>query len=227
MKPPTCARHPGVTSVAGQCPACLLECGLASSDVAQSSGIARFTLQVPLGRSDTSSVFLARGEWPAARLLRFKRWHTPAPSDFLRRFERLQKALQTWSHPAVVQPLAAWVDGDGCPAVLTDFRVGVPLVDAVSAGWLSLSSARECIRQVGDVLGAAHAVRLAHGSVRAGNVFVDRATTSPFLLDFGLAPTLARNDLEGSWESGDRAGLLQLTRLVEGKGTSDDGRGGP
>ena len=171
--------------------------------------MARFTIQLPLGISSASSVFLASGEWPWRRLLRLKTWRRSAPSDFIPRFAALQAALERVPSDFIVMPLAAWVDGKGRPFVLTEFRQGLPLLDCVATGRLSASGAHDALTGLAETIRAAHARGLSHGSIVPGNVLW-RPNGSIFVLDFGLAPCLALAEPPIAWPQSDLAGFASL-----------------
>ena len=145
---------------------------------------------MPLGHGAATSVFLAGRDGPAAGLLRLKIWRAAAPPDFLDRFRVLQSGLDQLADPAIERPLAAYVDATGRPLVLSHFRQGVPLGDAVRGGVLSSQVGIALIRELRDVLLRAHACGLAHGSIVPGNVLVEPDLRAAFLVDFGLAPLL-------------------------------------
>ena len=119
-------------------------------------------------------------------MLRLKTWRTPAPADFLARVTELQERLDDWGHPRVPRVLASWLDDTGCPAVLSEFRQGVPILDAVTAGTLDFLRAQALLSALRDVLSAAHARGLAHGSIGSGNVVVRSGANEADLLDFGM-----------------------------------------
>ena len=208
-----CERHPRAALHRGLCAACLVEEALAPVPDRPPQLIARFTTQVPLGATDASSVFLATGEWPWRRLLRLKTWHRQAPVDFARRFAALQAALERVHDEAIVMPLAAWTDAEGCPCVLTEFRQGLPLLDCVESGRLAPGDARVVLRVLLEKTAAAHERGLAHGSIVPGNVFW-RPDRSVFLLDFGLAPAITTDQPPIPWPRSDLAGFAALERLL-------------
>ena len=179
-----CARHPDAVAHGGHCPACLLEHALAIPAGGEASSL---TIQLPLGSSASSSVWLVRDESsPEGRMLRLKTWRTPAPEDFLTRVTGLQARLDDWGHPCIPRVLASWLDETGCPAVLSEFRQGVPILDAVSSGALDPMRAQGLLSALADVLRAAHALGLAHGSIGGGNVVVRAGDEAAGLLDFGM-----------------------------------------
>jgi serine/threonine protein kinase len=174
---------------------------------------ARFTIEVPLGRSDTSSVFLVRGEWPWRQVLRLKQWTRPAPSTFPGQFTGLRSRLEQFAHPAIVRPLAAWLEPGGTPSALTEFRQGMPLVEALARGRLASAAARSLLRELRAAVGAAHAAGLVHGSIVSGNVFVAPSCQSSFLLDFGFVPVVSPAS-EDVYRAADLNGLDVLESLL-------------
>lgn len=172
-------------------------------------------IQVPLGESQNASVFLVRDASPVPRLLRLKRWRTRAPAGFLDGFQRLKAQLEEWRPAAIVLPVAAGVDAEGCPSVLTDFRQGLPLLDSVRAGWLHRERASAGLRQLRETLDAAHARGLAHGSVVPGNVFAARPDGAPYLLDFGLTLLLSGPGAASERAAADREGLARIQAQLQ------------
>ena len=138
-----CDRHPAAGGYGPHCPACLLEEALAVSGASAGDGSVELeahataidpgelTIQLPLGRTEAASVFLVTQATAPGRLLRLKVWRTPAALDFPDRFRRLRSQLDGWREPAIVAPLAAWLDDAGRPFVLSPFRRGVPVVDSL------------------------------------------------------------------------------------------------
>lgn len=174
-----------------------------------------FTIHVPLGESEAALVFLVRDDSAAPRLLRLKRWRTPAPAGFIDRFERLKAQLQEWHPPTILMPVTAWLDATGCPSVVTDFRQGLPLLESVRSGWLDPEKARSGLRQLQTILDAAHQRGLTHGSVVPGNVFSARPNGAPYLLDFGLAVLLSSPSAPSDWEAADRDGLARVRAQLD------------
>lgn len=175
----------------------------------------RFTIQLPLGESEAAQVFLVREHSDTLRLLRLKQWRTPAPAGFIDGFERMKKRLQEWRAPAIVLPVAAWLDATGCPSVVTEFRRGMPLLQSVRSGWLDLERARSGLRQLRDILDRAHRRGLMHGSVIPGNVFSARPDGAPYLLDFGLTQLLSGPTGPSDVAAADRDGLKQIESQLE------------
>jgi hypothetical protein len=59
----------------------------------------------------------------------------------------------------IVMPLAAWTDPERRPCVLTEFRQGLPLLDAVGSGKLAPGDARDALRVLLEKIRAAHGTR--------------------------------------------------------------------
>lgn len=209
----SCDRHPLAVSHGALCPACLLEAALATA-ARTSDVIGSFTVHLPLGESVSASVYLVRNEAPDGRLLRLKVWRSPAPPDFLDRFQELRQQLDDVGHPCVALPLAAYVDASGRPAVLTEFRQGVPIMEAVRTGALTPQQAVAALQPVIEAVRIAQARGLAHGSMVAGNVIAHPETGAAHLLDFGLAAVASPNTAHVVSAPGDRTGLAALVRAV-------------
>lgn len=209
----TCDRHPLAVSHGGLCPACLIEAALATP-VGTGDLTGTFTIHLPLGESVSASVFLVREEGPDGRLLRLKVWRSPAPPDFLARFRQLQQQLGEWCHPCVALPLAAYVDTAGCPAVLTEFRQGIPIIEAIGTGGLSPQLAATMLQSLIEVVRIAHTRGLVHGSMVTGNVIAHSGDGVAHLLDFGLTAVALPITDRPAAASDDRQGLAAILRAV-------------
>lgn len=207
-----CAKHPLAGGRAGPCPVCLLEQALGGSHVVAPPR--HLTVCLPLGITGAASVYLVRQEAPTAALLRLKTYHREAPADYLNRFGTLRERLNRDLDSAVVVPLAASVDGVGRPSVLSEFRRGVPVLDAVNSGAVPSDVAVSLIFAVAGVLEDAHARGLAHGSLVSGNVLVRPDVDAVFLVDFGLAALLVPELAPGVMISRDRTALATLIEAV-------------
>jgi hypothetical protein len=183
-----CRKHPSGAQRGGRCQACLLEEALAPAG--NTAPPRRLTIHLPLGLSASTSVFLVRQDTPTVALLRLKTWHLPAPLDYLDRFGDLQARLTAGGEAAVVVPLAACVDCSGWPSVLSEFRRGIPVQNAVRSGALTSSAARALLGPLRDVMARLRERGLAHGSMVPGNVLVRPDLSAVFLLDFGLSALL-------------------------------------
>ena len=200
----TCPRHPLAAVHAGHCGACLLEDAFTGPGGSVAGFDRALTIQMPLGESPNSAVFLVREQGPHARLLRLKTWRVPAPPGFLAAFERLRTRLRACRADGIDVPDAATIDGIGRGLVLSGFRQGLPIVGQVRSGRIHLDDAIALLRRLGAAAGEAHAAGLVHESVGPGNVIADGRTG--YLLDFGLTtlacgpgpvPPAARGDLDG------------------------------
>ena len=210
----TCGRHPRAAIHGGLCAACLLEGAIADVPEERTVDARRMMLQVPLGRTASTSVFLVKSEGPPSRLLRLKIWHRQADSGFLVRFHRLQEELDLWASHDVDRPLAARLDASGCPSVLTEFSRGVPILDRVRSGRLDSHEAIARLAPLIALAGRAHARGLAHGSIVAGNVIIDIDSGRARLLDFGLTPLMSAAEDRAALASGDLDGFTALTHTL-------------
>lgn len=216
-----CARHPGAATHGTHCAACLLENALGPDEESPAPGggsrpavAPPFTIQLPLGESASGSVALVRTEWSPRLLLRLKTVRTRAPIEFLDRFRELQAKLEAWSEPSVLIPRNAWVDAEGYPWVLSEFRQGVPLLDRVRDRRLAAETGIALLARLREIVRIAHGRGLVHGSVVAGNVLVDRPGTSAYLLDFGFRPLLAPSASVALSEEEDDAGFVALFQAL-------------
>ena len=202
-----CPRHPDAVTFRAYCPACLLEDALVAEP---GPGRTRqLTIQVPLGTTTRSAVFLVKSEAPASRLLRLKTWRRPAAPGFMSRFHRLRTELDSLTMDGIDGPLAASIDAAGCPSVLSVFRQGIPILDRVRSGRLDREQA---IARLGPLIAGtviAHGRGLVHGSIVPGNVIVGQDSAPAWLLDFGHATLMSPSADQAA--SGDLAGFEALT----------------
>jgi serine/threonine protein kinase len=198
----------------GLCAACLFEDALPPATPLSAAGSSHFTIQMPLGQSAASSVFLVKSEGQPPRLLRLKTWRRPAAAGFLARFHRLQTELDSWGIESVDRPIAASLDARGCPSVLTDFRQGVPILDRVRCGRLDREEAIALLTPLVALARKAHARGLVHGSIVAGNVIVEVESGRARLLDFGLTPLMASAEDRQALARADLAGFEALARML-------------
>jgi hypothetical protein len=220
----TCLRHPAAASHRGHCPACLLEDALdeapdAVSSPAQQYEPANLTIQLPLGHTTSSSVFLVRLHSAPFRLLRLKTWHAVAPRDFMTRFQQMQRHLSEWNEDMVRTPLAAWVDVSRRAWVLGEFNQGLPIVDRLTSGGVDPGDARACLERVREIVRAAHRRGLVHGSLGSGNIIVTAHCARAYLLDFGHGALLADDSDDPPAPSVDISALDRLTADVRERTT--------
>jgi hypothetical protein len=126
-------------------------------------------------------------------------------------------------HPHVVQVLDAGTLGDGTPFVVMERLAGMTLDEAARGRSLPIAEVLPILRGVCAALCAAHTAGVAHGQLRADNVFIaDTArygTGCPKLLDFGVARLATRTPAIGAGvqelgrRAGERADQLALATL--------------
>src|SRR4051812_17894390 len=141
-----CERHPLANAAGAHCQVCLLEQALGSSAARE------LIVRVPLGYGPDTAVFIVQQDAPAPALLRLKVWRRRAPAAFLDGVRTLIEDFQEHGEPAVVAPIAACVDEAGYPAVLSAFRLGVPILSAVKSGALALAPALVLLESLVPVL---------------------------------------------------------------------------
>lgn len=209
-----CIRHPTGASHGGHCAACLLEEALAQAPPPARQWDRQLTIQLPLGGTASSSVFLATPGEPPLRLLRLKTWHAAAPCDFMTRFYFLQRQFARWTHPAVSMPLAAWVDVRGRAFALSEFHQGMPIMGRAESGGFDWMDADASLARLRTVLCSAHSAGLVHGSVVPANILVSARGNQTHLLDFGHAALMASDGDHLADASADIAGLDHLVEAV-------------
>ncbi len=172
-------------------------------------------MQVPLGETASTSVFLVKCPGPPARLLRLKTWHRPAPAGFLERFHHLQAEIDSWAADGIDRLLAVRIDAAGRPSVLTEFRQGLPILDRVESGRLGRDRAIACLKPLIELTSAAHARGLVHGSIGPGNIIVNADSGTARLLDFGLTPLMSMPQNGAALAAADLGGFVTLARALK------------
>jgi len=210
----TCRRHPNAARFREHCAACLLEDALAPEQGDLETRTRQVTIQVPLGETSSSAVFLVKTEGPVPRLLRLKTWRRPAVAGFLARFHHVQAQLDSWACADIERPLAASIDAAGCPSVLTVFRQGVPILDRVRSGRLDREEAVARLTPLIALIESAHARGLVHGSIVPGNVIVGADSAPARLLDFGHTILMAPSENDAAVALADLAGFAELARTL-------------
>lgn len=220
-----CVRHPFGAAQGRYCAACLLEEALATERHAvwnrtttaiggQDSEAGQLTILVPLGVRASASIFLVRIHGEASRLLRLKAWRSPAPPDFLARFQELRTRLNDWSGRPIDPPIAASIDATGCPSVLSEFRQGIPVLDGVRSGALHYHDALARLEALSELTHGAHQRGLIHGSIVAGNVIMQPGSPAAWLLDFGVGSLLNKGRDDAPLAAADVAGFRRLARTL-------------
>ena len=158
------------------------------------------------------------------RVVKLFTWAAGLPAQVVQDFTREAMRVADLHHPHVVQVLDAGTLGDGTPFVVMERLAGMTLDEAASGRSLPMAEVLPILRGVGSALGAAHAAGVAHGQLRADNVFIaDLATYGsgcPKLLDFGVARlvpgghAIGRGALELGRRAGERADQLALATLA-------------
>ena len=182
---------------------------------------------VPIGArvGQSGQVFETDGRAGAGGLVvKLFTWAAGLPAQVVQEFTRDAMRVADLHHPHVAQVLDAGTLGDGTPFVVMERLAGRTLDEAVSGRSLPIAEVLPILRGVGAALSAAHAAGVAHGQLRADNVFIaDPATYGPGcpkLLDFGVARlvtpthTIGRGAHELGRRAGERADQLALATLA-------------
>jgi hypothetical protein len=151
-------------------------------------------------------------------------WAAGLPAEVVQNFTRDVIRVADLRHPNVVQVVDAGMLGDGTPFVVMERLAGVTLDEAMSGRSLPITEVLPILRGVGAALSAAHAAGVAHGQLRADNVFITDAVkqgpSCPKLLDFGVARLMARTHEIGpgadalGHRAAERADQLALATLA-------------
>jgi len=161
-------------------------------------------------------------------------WGAGLPEAVVQDFTREAMTVANLRHPHIARVVDAGTLGDGTPFVVMERLAGMTLDEMAGGGGLSIAEVVAIVRGVGSALFAAHEAGVAHGAVRADNVFVaepaGHGLACPKLMDFGVArlaaaaralgrfvdepgaPALAHAEL--GRRAGERADQLALATLA-------------
>lgn len=125
----------------------------------------------------------------------------------LARFHREAALMAVLRHPGIAQVYEAGMTGGERPQpfLAMEFVDGVPLLPALRE--LPLEAQLQHFAAVGDAVQHAHAAGIVHRDLKPSNLLLDRSTSMPKVLDFGIARALSTG------------GAPTLTRTYEIVGT--------
>jgi serine/threonine-protein kinase len=153
---------------------------------------------VPIGArvGRSGQVFETEGAGGAGPLVvKLFTWAAGLPEAVVQDFTREAMTVANLRHPHVVRVVDAGTLGDGTPFVVMERLAGMTLDEMAGGAALSIAEVVAILRGVGSALFAAHEAGVAHGAVRADNVFVaepdGHGLACPKLLDFGVAKLAA------------------------------------
>ncbi len=133
-------------------------------------------VQKKLGEGGTGVVYLAEKDGKRAALKVLRRVHA-ADRGAARRWQTVARAIARVENASVAPVLEVGALDDGRPVVATAFIEGQSLAARVArTGPMHFNEARPLLRGVLTALEALHARGLAHGGIKAENVFVVRPT---------------------------------------------------
>ncbi|HEY7374077.1 MAG TPA: protein kinase [Polyangia bacterium] len=153
---------------------------------------------VPIGArvGRSGQVFETEGAAGAGPLVvKLFTWGAGLPEAVVQDFTREAMTVANLRHPHVARVVDAGTLGDGTPFVVMERLAGMTLDEMAAGAALSIGEVVAIVRGVGSALFAAHEAGVAHGAVRADNVFVAEPAgcglACPKLLDFGVAKLAA------------------------------------
>jgi serine/threonine-protein kinase len=125
--------------------------------------------------------------------------------DAVDRFKIEANAIARLRHPGIVQIFEAG-EFNGRPFLVMELINGGTLADSLAKGPLPVDQAADCLRQVAEAVGAAHAVGIVHRDLKPSNVLLEQIELNPTVTgsvrdsgsklvpkvaDFGLAKDLS------------------------------------
>jgi serine/threonine-protein kinase len=102
------------------------------------------------------------------------------------RFLREAQVLARLEHPGVAEVYDVGVLSDGRPWMAMELLYGRTIAEIADTELIEASKAIEWLRQIADVLSAAHAIGAIHRDIKPGNLFVGDDSRVR-LLDWGIA----------------------------------------
>lgn len=150
----------------------------------------RWVLERPLGEGGMGKVFKAQytsSDYPCAIKLLLSE-HKSNP-DIVARFLNEAKIANKIGHPGVCRVIdLGWTQADELPYLVMELLEGdsVETILGRGHGFLAIGEALRIIKQVLEVLAAAHQHGIVHRDIKPDNIFVTR-DGSIKVLDFGIA----------------------------------------
>jgi predicted Ser/Thr protein kinase len=219
-------------ALAGLCPACLLQQGVAPDTL---TGPAAHAFEPPpvaelaplfpqleilalLGKGGMGAVYKARQKqldrWVALKILPPAAGEDPA---FAERFTREGRALAQLNHPGIVTLYEFGCVQNRLYYFLMEFVDGVNLRQLLAAGRISPREALGIVPQICDALQFAHDQGVVHRDIKPENILLDRRGRVK-VADFGLAK-LARGESEPDAAGLPPTGPAALTGMGQAMGT--------
>jgi serine/threonine-protein kinase len=125
------------------------------------------------------------------RVVKLYTWGAGLPDRVVHEFTRDVMTVANLRHPHIVEVVDAGTLGDGTPFVVMERLAGMTLEEAAGGRSLRTGELLPILRGVASALAAAHAAGVAHGALRAEDVFMAEVAGYgrgfPKLLDFGVA----------------------------------------
>jgi serine/threonine-protein kinase len=186
--------------------------------------IAGYHLLERVGEGGTAEVY--RAEHPERGPCAFKVLRARLKSDpnAVTRFLREAGYGARVKHPGVVRTYD-FGEAEGQHYLALEWAAGKSLADLVQhAGRLAPALVSSLVRQLGDALGAAHAVGIIHRDLKPENIMYDEATDTLKLLDFGIARDADLPSEDRLTRTGYFVGTLQYVAPEALSGELVDGR---
>jgi serine/threonine protein kinase len=154
--------------------------------------IGKFQIIGPLGKGGQAATLLAFDPDLHRRVV-LKLYHQARTASEQDQVLREGQALARVRSPYVAQCYSAERHGD-CPFLVVEYIRGQNLAELQRHRPMSLAQALEIVSQLAEGLAAVHACGLLHRDIKPGNILIGD-DGKPRLVDFGLATTLASDDL--------------------------------
>ena len=149
--------------------------------------IGPYTIERPLGRGGTCTVYLARDEETprqvALKVPRRERFHSPEEAaEYLRAVPTVAR-LQ---HPAIVAVYDVRREDDSGPFLVMEYVDGRSLKEVLDGGPMPASRVAAMMAEVAAAVDYAHRRGFVHRDLKPANILLD-AKGKPHVVDFGLA----------------------------------------
>ena len=177
----------------------------------------KWTLERVLGLGGSGVVFEGRHRNKSRAAIKVLRPELAQRPEVVRRFLREGYGANSVPHPGIARVLDDGTTGEGLPYLVVELLDGETLREHVTRhGPMVPSAVAELLRNLAEVLDAAHARGVVHRDLKPENVFLEREGGVK-LLDFGIAQ-LEESDDDESTKTGTVIGTSAFMAPEQARG---------
>ena len=115
--------------------------------------------------------------------------------ELVSRQQREYELLREFDSPFVIKPFEL-VEAGGASVLVTEKPIGMPLIDFVEAGSLSILEAAKIGQLIASAIDDLHGYNVVHKDINPANVIYDRDNSGIKLIDFGISTAISPNHIK-------------------------------